>query len=450
MKHFAFVFFLSASQWVFGQFQPRTVIDSTATGITEIVTADVNSDGFVDLIVSQKFAQNNRIGYYSNQGNGSFGSQQVIADSINFPLDVATADFDGNGFTDIATFSGFVNSGELYLCLNNSGVFAPKLTIDANLYNTQQIEAADIDNDSDMDIVLIADTSLIVDYNSGSGNFTKNTIPKGIITEFYALEVNDIDGDGFQDVVCGGVKTLIYKNTSGTISFDSTRTAGIPDNNHLVFLVHLDDLDQDGDLDLVNDKTGSNEIRWYSNDGSGNFAAPSAIENNSQQCFSITSADFDDDGDVDLFTALPQLGQVVWYANDGSGNFSSRILIHQGGVTEPSEVCTDDLNNDGFPDIIWSQELSVHLNNSGGLTNEERSEEAQVTIYPNPTTNTLQIISPQANGILSIYTSSGKAVIINHPLSRGQNTVQLDVPAGVYLAVVQRAGKTTTHRVVVE
>lgn len=432
----------------YSQFQPRNVIDSNATGITDIITADINNDNVEDIVVSQKFVQNNKISYYLNQGDGSFENQQLIDTSINFPLGVSSGDLDGNGWNDIVTFSGASNDGDLLLYMNNSGMFSSRVIVDSNLYHCQDVKVGDIDIDNDEDIVMITDTALIVYYNEGGGSYSKNVVPPGITTEYYAMELEDIDSDGFKDIVVGGVKTIIYKNVAGNISFDSLRTSTIPDNNHLVFLVHLNDFDNDGDFDLVTDKNTTNVIKWYSNDGSGNFSAPMNVDSDVSQCFSITSADYDNDGDEDLFTALPQLGELVWYKNDGSGNFGSRSLVYQGNIPFTKEVCSDDLNNDGLPDVIWAQELSVHLN-SEGLKLQNLHLGHHVEIYPNPTFKSLSIVVKEES-VCYIQNSSGQAVFPETDLIAGSNTLELDLKPGVYLITIVNEKYSKQNRLIVK
>ncbi|WP_107038929.1 T9SS type A sorting domain-containing protein [Brumimicrobium mesophilum] len=452
MKHFKTILIFLATFLAsesFSQFAPRNIVDANIGGVSEIITPDLNNDNLPDIVVSQKYNPYNKVSYYINQGAGIFGNQQVIDSNIYYPTDLASADFDGNGWKDIVSFTTEA-SGDLFIYLNNTATISSRIIIDSNLNYNAKVKTDDIDIDGNQDIILITDLELIVYYNDGTGSFTKNIIPSGILTEYYELSIADIDNDGFKDIVIGGIKTIIYKNTNGVISYDSLRTANIPENNTLVFLTHLNDFDGDGDLDLLTDKSAANNIRWYSNDGNGNFLSPLTIDSNAMQCKSITSADFDNDGDFDLYTTMPQLGTVVWYENDGAGNFGSPILIHQGVIVSTVEVATDDLNNDGLPDIIWSNELSIHLNNSSNLSTEDFTFKKKVKVYPNPTSKTLNIISSEDDSSLTLMNNIGQVVMSEYSLSTGHNVLSLDLKPGIYFLIIEKDGLLERQKILIE
>lgn len=250
---------------------------------------------------------------------------------------------------------------------NTLGTFPTRITIDSITGSGfVDMKIADIDNDKDEDLIVIADTRLLIFYNDGTGQFTRSLIDPGLSTENYALTLGDIDGDGYKEVIIGGVRTLIYKNTKGVISFDSMRTNFLNSQffNGLVFLVDINDFDNDGDNDLLIGGSNQTDLRWHTNDGTGLFTIAQVFETNALLCTSIVSQDFDNDGDIDVLTTFSQAGQVVWYENDGTGIFGPSNLIHQGIAPFTKVVHSDDLNNDGKYDAIWSQQLSFNLNNS--------------------------------------------------------------------------------------
>jgi FG-GAP-like repeat/Secretion system C-terminal sorting domain len=428
-----------STQSVFSQFGQRNVIDSIF-GITEIITADLNNDNFKDIIISQKY-QNGKIAFYINQGNGAFGGQTTVANIPN-ARSVAYGDINNDGWEDIisASTSFSTNPDSLFLFINDSGNFPISVLIDTQIAVCDKIlkvKTTDIDNDNDIDIIAMADCVLSVFYNDGTGVFTKSNIDPGIITEYYDLALSDIDADGFTDIVVGGTKTLIYKNTNGFIHFDSSRTDFINQQffNGLVFLTHLNDFDNDGDDDLLISGQNQTDLRWHTNDGDGFFTITQIFETNISQCQSIDSKDFDLDGDVDIFTCFPQTGKVVWYENLGTGNFSSKNIIYTGNIPFTTVVYSDDLNNDGKDDIIWADNLSFHLNDPVlGIQNIEL--ENSFEIYPNPTSNGLNIFS-KTEGNLSIYNSLGQPFCKNIKIKKGENTFDLNLKPQIYFLILE-------------
>lgn len=382
MKNLYLFSALLLHQLVYCQFGPAIAIDSEF-GVSEIITTDVNNDGLIDILTSQV---NGRLKFYSNLGNGNFSENTIIYDMINRPYSLATGDFNNDGWQDIVAASGQLPDGDLYLFLNDLGSFNTQTIIDTGLFFSQKIRVADVDNDDDEDIILATDTDLIVYYNH-QGNVTRVVIEPGITTEFYTLELGDIDNDGFTDIVAGGGGVLIYKNNNGTFSYDSTLTNVIPDNLPLVFTSHLNDFNNDSLLDLIKVDESANKLVMYTNNGTGNFSIISTIDIDVLQIESITSNDFDNDGDIDLITGLTQLGQIVLYNNDGTGNFSDRIIVAQTTIPFSREVYSSDLDNDNFPDIIWSDPLNIHLNTNGILGIQEIESNKDFILYPNPTRN---------------------------------------------------------------
>ncbi len=98
----------------------------------------------------------------------------------------------------------------------------------------------------------------------------------------------------------------VFENSGQTLGSDNTTS------------ITLADLDNDGDIDLVEGIDGDVDKVWF-NDGSGDFS-------NSGQTLgdaatnSIALADLDGDGDIDAVTGNTNQSDYVW-KNDGTGAF---------------------------------------------------------------------------------------------------------------------------------
>ncbi len=451
MKKTLFLIFLVGFYKAGAQFTPPIFIDTVNYAITEIITADVNNNGHQDIVVTKKGSSNSFIAYYPNLGSGIFGNQTIIDQSIAFPQSLASADFNGDGWADIVTMDGNNSNGNLYLLYNNAGSFSSPITLDSNLYYPQKVKVADMNNDSVQDIVFISDLELIIFTNDGLGNFTQAVIPQGHMTEYYNIDVADITLNGFRDIVVSGIKTLIYTNNSGLVSFDQARTDSIADNFSLTTLAHLNDFDNDGDMDLIKNKSGTTALYYLTNDGQGFFnTPPTIIEPQAQQCKSMASADIDNDGDNDVLTTLPQEGKVVWYKNNGSANFNSRQLIHQGQVAQAEQVCMGHLNNDSLPDVIWASKLTAHLNNSNGISLEEKPNNHLLNWYSNPIKNKMVINSTEI-GKVNVYSLSGQLVSVIEAIEKGENQIFINLNSGIYLfSFTSDKGLNQNFKVIVE
>jgi len=416
-------------QLSYSQFNNRTIIeDGIINGTTEIITADIDNDGFQDIIVLQNTLNSDKIGFFINQGDGTYSNKEIML-SIYNPVSVTSGDYNNDGWIDFAVTGGNPNS-IVVLSNNMDNTFSDEIVAtNPNMFEQViKLQSYDIDNDNDIDIIAISDLNLIIYYNDGNGSFIKNIVLPGINTEYYTFAVKDINNDGFKDIVVGGIKPLIYMNNDGIINFDSIRTDAIPHNFDLPIMVELNDFNNDGSADLITSGGNSSEIRLYLNDGNGFYTSFNIIQANITRCNSLTSNDFDNDGDNDIFTGFPQTGKVVWYENIGNGTFTSEKVIHTGSIPYTINFISDDLNNDGKIDLIWSQELSVHLNNEA--LNLEKNEKTFFECYPNPTSNNLFIKSKTDFNLL-IFNSVGNLVDEIY-IHKGEYNLQLSLSPSIY------------------
>jgi probable HAF family extracellular repeat protein len=132
--------------------------------------------------------------------------------------------------------------------------------------------------------------------------------------------------------------------------------------------VALDDLNEDGNLDLVVANRNSGDVSVLLNGDNGIFietrySVPSRPE-------SIVLGDIDLDGDVDMAVATgsSSFEGVVVRLNNGDGTFGQGITI-QAGIN-PVGVSLGELNGDGNPDLVVanysSDDVSVLLGNGDG------------------------------------------------------------------------------------
>jgi len=424
----------------FCQFSSPILIDNDATQITNIITADINNDNFKDIIVTRKFSAS-IISYYLNLGNSTFGPETVIETGSSHYTKIASGDFNNDGWEDIVSIGDASNSVIVYM--NNATTFTANI-IDSFAFFDSDIAVTDIDNDNDLDIVAIAASTLNIYYNDGLSNFTSQTIT-GPIEDFFDLSINDIDGDGFKDIITGGNSISIYQNTNGVISYDSARTSLIPSTGNL--FLNLVDFDNDGDFDLFSEANAQTGIRWMENDGNGNFSNLQVIDGNPNTRYGASIKDFDNDGDLDII--LPKDFDFVLYANDGFGNFDPPTIIQQGTPLIISTLHAEDLNNDGLYDAIWSSNLSFQLNNSGPLSVRETALNNNTQVYPNPSSNQFSINSETA-GKLTIHNALGQVIYENIKLEEGNNNLEFNLSPELYFLTIESQNNKTIKKLIVE
>ncbi len=432
MKPFAVLgLSLFLSGVLYAQFGSRVMLETVSRGITDIAAGDLNQDGKPDIVVSQKGT--NRLVFYPAGDSGGFSPAQPIA-TMARPQTVAVGDLNQDGLDDIVAASFRISMAEdtLYFFRNDSGgAFTPVVidTFSALAHKISDVELSDMNGDGVSDVITMADVRLTLYVNNGHASFSR-VILSPVLSEYYELSVADLDGNGFPDVIVGGVKTFVWMNDSGVLMYDSARSASIASEG-LVFLVHAADFDGDGDADLVLSDKSNTRLQLYENNGNGFFSVRSVIQTDFIQCKSMASADFDGDGDRDILTAFPQQGRVVWYANAGDGTFGAAQTIDTAVSPSPRQVHAAELNRDGGADVIWADPLSVHFN-ARLLRLRGKDAAPDVRVFPNPAGAVVTVQMPTA-GTLSVWNALGAEIRSGIALVSGVNRLRLNLKPGLYL-----------------
>ena len=215
----------------------------------------------------------------------------------------------------------------------------------------------DIDNDGDMDVVITelnskTGTFLWCLINDGTGFLNKRKCG-GIFS--FALELADIDGDGYLDVLLGAHEFNQYSNFTGIVWNDGRGNFNKHNNTRLpqhkkkwgaVPEVSAADLDNDGDLDIVYSRAGvlyvGTAIQIIENLGNKKFKdhgifplveAPADFvathEGNEWNDFieDIRFRDLDKDGDIDLYLSSSMSPKTNGAVVINNGNFDFSLIM---------------------------------------------------------------------------------------------------------------------------
>ena len=121
----------------------------------------------------------------------------------------------------------------------------------------------------------------------------------------------------------------------------------------------VEDLDGDGDLDILNANFQHTNIVWYENDGAvePTFSSAHNIDTSCPQAISVFAADIDGDGDMDVLSACRSADTILWYENDGASDPSwstgNVITTDADGVYS---IFVADLDGDGDLDVTSTSE----------------------------------------------------------------------------------------------
>ncbi len=307
---------------------------------------DKERDGDPDLIIQNE----NHIQWLENNGQGIFTALHTITTESNSWF-FTTGDLDSDEDDDLVLYNG--DSDELYWNENQTNPLL-NITHPINNYvslNTVSCSDADLDGDMDLLTGSFDIYGITLFENNGDGVFNSGVMlhDEDGITDIISCDIND---DGLQDFVnlCYITSRVTWYANNGGLSFNGPRlltsvTAG-PSS------IIAADLDLDGDPDIVTKANGS-ELDWFQNIGIQLFddielINDSVAGNHGNPCgTAVACCDFDKDGDPDL-----AVGGFYNYVllNNGTGLYDQVQKLDQGW--EPQDMCLEDLNMDGFQDIL--------------------------------------------------------------------------------------------------
>ncbi|HVS10078.1 MAG TPA: VCBS repeat-containing protein [Planctomycetota bacterium] len=388
-------------------------------GSLDIAAADFDGDGHVDLVAPNTGAnyEGSVVSLLRNHGDGTFAAHQTFQAGTG-PVGLAPADFDGDGWIDLAVAcygpgstvallrndqaGGFLapvafpagagpyklaagdlngdgrpdlavarDKQRLTVLLNDgSGGFAPPVdypvlsSINNDAY--QSIALGDADKDGDLDVFYSSATTLSPS-NPGYGavailrNHGDGTLAPAEATELAAgggqdLAVADVTGDGWLDIlgVHGSSKGWSVVPGDGSGGFAPLSFSYHPSGEN-PFAVEVGDVDGDGDLDAVVVNRFSLEANVHRNPGDGDFSAPAGYPAATANAY-LDAADVDGDGDLDVAVAFQPTASIQGRVH---------VLRNQGdGSFAPPEEYTSpqaageirlrDLDGDGLSDLLWA------------------------------------------------------------------------------------------------
>jgi len=261
-----------------------------------VALADVNNDGYLDIIVgnSGSTGETNRV-YINNPANPGRNFAVYPSAEAEKSYSIGVGDLDNDGHIDYV--AGNCGSPDR-VYINQGGIFISSSTLGGN-YQTYSVAIGDIDNDGDFDIVAglhsQGASNIKIYRNDGRANFTEGDI--GCNVDVNGVALGDLNGDGYLDIVAGtsgGVKSRVYLN-NGAGNFGSVNE--LSGSEYETTSVALGDIDNDGDLDIVLGNNGEANLIYTNDGGSFSLYEETAEEDPTN---SVALGDLDNDGDLDL------------------------------------------------------------------------------------------------------------------------------------------------------
>lgn len=305
--------------------------------------ADLDADGDLDAIFANAQSEHSEV--WLNDGHGLFTDTGQELGSFRHGVDVN--DVDGDGDLDVVLTTHRDNQTTRVYLNDANAVFAElDGAFETNIGFSVQL--LDLDGDGDLDAVGDGESATHIYLNNGAGYFTPSEAALPLTAIWGDL---DFDGDIDAFIKEDGVGYSVQMN-DGQGRF--SQQWSLEDNTALrMGDMTTGDVDRDGDLDVIvtngHFQTTSYPARVFLNDGTGQFTK------SGQQLSAVTNAgltldDLDEDGDLDLVMTNYMQPCQIWI-NNGSGRFEdSGIRLGENELYR--HVHAGDLDGDGDLDIF--------------------------------------------------------------------------------------------------
>jgi hypothetical protein len=283
-------------------------------GVCGIVARDFNGDGITDLAVARLFM--NKISVLLGQGSGGIGNGSFAA-AVDYPtgsgpFELVSADFNGDGILDLAT----ALNGTPAVCVL-PGLFRRRRRRDIRCFHDfpianlgTGIATGDFNHDGIPDLVATEYNNGKVGVLLGTGTPVIGAASFSIASHFaagvqpYHIEIADFNEDNSPDLMVantnGGGVVVLLGSGNGSFAFQAALASGNTSG------AAAGDLNHDGILDIVTGTVSGQNVgvvKVYLGQGSGGVgdgtfgsATPYASDGD---VFQVVLRDLDQDGALD-------------------------------------------------------------------------------------------------------------------------------------------------------
>lgn len=257
--------------------------------------------------------------------------------------------------------------------------------------------------------------------------------------------LEDLDRDGDLDVLGNDFHT-----NGGVLWYEQT--------SQMVFVEHLipfsgthgftaADLDGDSDTDLAAVACGA-QLAWFENDGLNNFTSH-LLDENFDCAVSIAAADIDLDQKMDLVASAWSANLVAWWHHEENLSFA-RYLVSD-SLKRPNCVYVADFNNDGLPDIVsggYTGKLMWWENTGHGVGNvtEKSDDFAHVCFHPQSQTLEIRLASDAGRATASFFGLDGK---VQRTEELSNAIIRIDCSSwapGIYFLRLASGERSSSHK----
>jgi len=368
---------------------PHTTEDTTTA--TTTATATTSTLPVVPIVVLPVFVPkyiavaNNVFGTVSvlfKNSNGTFSPQTVYTIGGN-PLDIVSADFNGDGLPDLAVTNGNSSIPEVSILLATAiGAFGSINNFTVG-NNARGIAVGDFNGDKILDLATANSNSDTVSILLGTGtgafhNKMDYTVDAGPV----GIAVGDFNRDGKLDIVVVNTSSGTISVLLGTGNGNFILTPSFPSGDATSFVVAVGDFNTDNILDFAVSGANSGVVSIFLGTGNGTFSGPTNYSTNGAAVY-VATGDFNEDGFLDLVLANATPNTVAILLGTGLGTFGACTNYPTGGASA-NQVKVADFNADGHLDLAVvnsaTNNVSILFGNGQGLF--QNAGDYPVGIFP--------------------------------------------------------------------
>jgi FG-GAP-like repeat/Bacterial pre-peptidase C-terminal domain len=395
-----------------------------------VTMADFNNDGRPDVITGNK--GNNTVSILLGNGDGTFQPQIVVPAGTRVGGAIAV-DVNGDGFPDLVE-DNYAADTIWVLKGDGNGAFEP-----ATIYPTDdqgrfqgvgQVTAADVNGDGVPDLVYPTYIGANVAVRLGAGDGTFGA-PRTFAARrgCYAVKVLDLNGDGKPDVVAVNAVdnsvSVLFGNGDGTLQPQNVYPVGANP-----YSMAVADVNGDGHPDAITSNRDENTVSVLLGKADGTFL-PAQIFQTGKTPRRVAAADFNGDGQVDLVAVDQGEDAADVLRGNGDGAFSTggRSAAPAPDLRPFQEVVAD-LNGDGRPDIATANRSDSSV--SVLLSNADGSFQTRETFATDTQPFSVTAADVNGDGIPDLVTANYAGSSVSVLLGNGDGTFRphRDIPAG--------------------
>ena len=299
-----------------GMFRERLTF-LTGNVPNSIDTADFNHDGFADLAVVN--CASNTVSILLGKGDGMFQNQTILSVKAA-PLElVARSDFNKDGHYDLAVTNRDDNSVSILLG-KGDGTFQDQLVVPV-VDSAYGIASADFNDDQHADLAVSTPSGVSILLGNGNGTFIAAPVVT-IGSSPSALASADFNDDQHADLaaVSGLGVSIFLGNGNGTFI-----TAPIVAVGNEPQMIVAADFNNDQLVDLAVPNYTSNTASVLLGNGNGTFQAPRTFATGNSP-HGIAAADFNQDDFMDLAVTNGSGSSISVLLGNGDGTFQEQIV----------------------------------------------------------------------------------------------------------------------------